>query len=407
MRLDLARRLRNLVVRPGMLLGLPFRREVRQLDVRIRDDGLLDVLVDRGAALLVAPLDLHRHLGAARRLPVDLLLLQNQRLVLLGVDLDLEEMGGRSGAGARDDLDGLAGRELSVHAGRGDADALLAAAHPEPMELRSVEELRENRRNLLPDDAGAVVGDRDPEPGGLARGRRRSSVGHRLKLDDHVGEDPGLFARVERVIDGLLDAGQQGLSRIVEAEEMAVLGEELRHGDLPLARSHLDGRNGRLGRCGGSRSAGLRTTRLTATLGQWLARWFAYTPHTNKIRGWDSSFPASVLWTMVPRFGRRRHPIAGLKPPEGPGPPARPARLPGSPPESRVKHALGDRAGNRVPLPPVLEPVLLKCDIAAPFEQAKCQARALQICGFSLRLSVAMPEFGRAETGTTTLPWRR
>src|SRR6266478_4079290 len=94
-------------------------------------------------------------------------------------------------------------------------------------------------------------------------------------------------------------------------------------GGLPLARSHLDGRNGRLGRCGGSRSAGLRTTRLAATLGQWLARWFAYTPHTNKIRGWDSSFPASVLWTMVPRFGRRRHPVEGPMPPGGPGRPGR------------------------------------------------------------------------------------
>src|SRR2546430_3080420 len=50
MRLDLARRLRHLVVRPGMLLGFPFRRQVRQLDVRIRDDRLLDVFVHRGAA---------------------------------------------------------------------------------------------------------------------------------------------------------------------------------------------------------------------------------------------------------------------------------------------------------------------------------------------------------------------
>jgi hypothetical protein len=41
---------------------------------------------------------------------------ENLRLVLLGIDLDLEEVRGRSRA-RRDDLDGLAGRELTVHAG--------------------------------------------------------------------------------------------------------------------------------------------------------------------------------------------------------------------------------------------------------------------------------------------------
>src|SRR5207253_8489159 len=124
-------------------------------------------------AVLVTPLDFRRHLGAGRRLPVGLLLLENERLVLLGVDLDLEEVGRRPRARARDDLDGLAGGELPVHAGRRDADALLAAAHAQPVKLRSVEELREDRRNLLSDDAGAVVGDRDPEAARLARGGRR------------------------------------------------------------------------------------------------------------------------------------------------------------------------------------------------------------------------------------------
>src|SRR5262249_60736733 len=108
-------------------------------------------------------------LGAARRLPLDLLLLEDQRLVLLGVDLDLEEVGRRPGAGARDDLHGLAGRELAVHAGGRDADPLLAAAHAEPVELRAVEKLREDRRELLPDDAGAVVGGREAGGACLAR----------------------------------------------------------------------------------------------------------------------------------------------------------------------------------------------------------------------------------------------
>src|SRR5437899_1065222 len=275
MRLDLARRLRNPVVRPGKLLGFSLGREVRELDVRVRDDRLLDVLVDRSAALLVAALDFHRHLGAARRLPVDLLLLQNQRLVLLGVYLASAVLGGRSPARPRDDLNRLAGRELTVHPGRRDADALLAAAHAQPVEFRSVQELREDRRDLLSDDTGAVVGHGDAKAARLARGRRRATVADRLDLDDDVREDSGLFAGLERVVDGLLDAGQQGFSRIVEAEELAILCEELRDGDLPLARSHLDGGDRRSGGRDGSGRTGLRMSLLAATRCQWLARWFA------------------------------------------------------------------------------------------------------------------------------------
>src|SRR4029450_810610 len=138
-----------------MRLGLAFRRVIRQLDVRVGDDRLLDVLVDGGAALLVAALDLHGDLRPAGRFPLDLLLLENQRLVLLGVDLDFEEMRGRPRAGARDDLDGLAGRELAVHAGGRDADALLTAPHAKPAETGAVEELGEDRRGMAPGGSGA------------------------------------------------------------------------------------------------------------------------------------------------------------------------------------------------------------------------------------------------------------
>src|SRR2546426_1062814 len=171
MRLDLARRGRELLVRPGMLLRFALRGEVRQLDVRIRDDRLLDVLVDRGTPLLVPALDLHGHLGSTRGLPGDLLVLQNQRLVLLGVDLDLEVLSGRPRTGAGGDLHGLAGGELPVHARRRDAHPLLSSAHAQPMELRPIQELREYSWNLLADDAGAVVGDRNPEAVRLAHGR--------------------------------------------------------------------------------------------------------------------------------------------------------------------------------------------------------------------------------------------
>src|SRR5256886_7160654 len=187
MRLDLAWRRRELVVRPGILLRVSLRREVRQLDVRIGNNGLLDVLVDRGPPLLVTALDFHGHLGSTLGLPGDLLLLQNLRLVLLGIDLDLEVMGGRSRTGAGDDLDRLAGRELSIHAGRRDADALLSSAHAQPMELGPIQELREDRRNLLADDAGPVVGDRNPEAARLALPGSR----FRITVTDNGSGSPG------------------------------------------------------------------------------------------------------------------------------------------------------------------------------------------------------------------------
>jgi hypothetical protein len=227
------------------------RRVVDEVHVRVGDGRLLEVLVHRGAALLVAALDLEHHLGAARVLPVDLLVLEDPRLVLLGVDRDLEVVRRRPGAGARDDLHRLAGRELRVHAGRGDADALLAPAHAQPVELRAVEELGEDRRDLVPHDAGPVVGDRHAEARGLAgRRRRRPVVGHDLHPDDDVGQDAGFLGGVERVVDGFLDAREQRLARVVEAEQVAVLGEELGDRDLPLSSPHLHGGDGGL-RLGG------------------------------------------------------------------------------------------------------------------------------------------------------------
>ena len=253
MRLDLAGRGRQLLDRPRVLPGVALRGVVDERHVRIGDRDLLEELVHRGAALLVAPFDLERHLRAARMVPVDLLALEDPGLVLLGVDLDLEVVRRGPRPRARGDLHRLAGRELRVHARRGDADALLAAAHPEPVELRAVQQLGEDRRDLLADDAGPVVDDGDAEARGLA-GRHRCLVAARrdLERDDHLGQDAGLFGRVERVVHRFLDAGEQGLARIVEAEQMAVLGEELGDGDLPLARAHLGGGWGDL-RLGGRR----------------------------------------------------------------------------------------------------------------------------------------------------------
>src|SRR5207253_410897 len=79
-------------------------------------------------------------------------------------------------------------------------------------------------------------------------------------------EDPGFLAGVKRVIDALLDAGEQRLSRTVEPQEMPVLGEELGDGDLPLASPHLGGGDRRLRLQ--SRRAGLRRVQLRAALCQ-------------------------------------------------------------------------------------------------------------------------------------------
>src|SRR5438309_3759013 len=282
MRLDLAWRWRELVVRPGMLFCFSLRGEVRQLDVRIGNDGLLDVLVHRGPSLLVTALHFDGHLGPTLGFPVDLLLLQNPGFILLGIDLDLDVMSWRPRTGAGDDLDGFAGGELSIHAGCRDPDPLLSSAHAQPMELGPIQELREDPWNLLADDAGAVVGDRNPEATCLAGRGRSLPVGDGLHFDDHVREDPGFLAGVKRVIDALLDAGEQRLSRTVEPQEMPVLGEELGDGDLALASPHLDGGDRRLGLQG--RRAGLRRVQLPAARCQGRSRRFSHlglTPSPN------------------------------------------------------------------------------------------------------------------------------
>ena len=132
----------------------------------------------------------------------------------------------------RDDLDRLAGRQHAVHAGRADADALLPAAHPQAVEFRAVEQLAEDLGDLVFDDARSVVLHADLVAVGAGR----------FDVDPDFGQDAGLFAGVERVVDRLFDGGQQGLARIVEAEQMPVLGEELADRNIALAGGHRLGR---------------------------------------------------------------------------------------------------------------------------------------------------------------------
>src|SRR5215510_6893740 len=116
------------------------------------------------------------------------------------------------------------------------------------------DQLGEDRRNLLPDDPGAVVGNGDPKASSLARRERRPALGDGLELHGDVRKNPGFFACVERVVNGLLHAGQERLARVVKAEEMVVLGEELRDGDRALTRAHLDGGHGGPGGGAGARA---------------------------------------------------------------------------------------------------------------------------------------------------------
>src|SRR6185503_8367014 len=244
MRLDLARRFGQRFDRAPEPPRLALDGVIRERHVRVRDRDLVQVLVHRGAALLVLALHLERDLRTARPVPFDLLVLVDQRLVLLGVDLDFEVVSVGPGARARDDLHRLAGRELAVHSGRRDGNALLAAALTQAMELGAVEQLREHPGDLLAHDARAVVRDRDPEARRLARRRRRPVLRllrHDLELHLDVGEDPGLLTRIERVVHGLLHAREQRLARAVEAQQVPVLGEELGDRDLALARAHFFG----------------------------------------------------------------------------------------------------------------------------------------------------------------------
>ena len=47
-------------------------------------------------------------------------------------------------------------------------------------------------------------------------------------------EDACFFAGIEGVIDGFFDGGEQGFSRVIEAEHVPVFGEELADGDFFL-----------------------------------------------------------------------------------------------------------------------------------------------------------------------------
>ena len=129
---------------------------------------------------------------------------------------------------------------------------MLTAAHAQAMKIGPVKQLGEDRRDLLAHDAGPVVDNGNAKTIRLARRRCRAAVGNDFELDDDFRQDAGFLTSVQCIIDGFFDASEQRLAWIIEAEQMTVLGEKLRDGNLALTRAHFDGGNGFLrlgGRC--------------------------------------------------------------------------------------------------------------------------------------------------------------
>ena len=131
----------------------------------------------------------------------------------------------------RDDDDRLAGGHQSIHASRGNADSLLPSTHLQSMELGAVQQLAEDVLNLLSNNPGSVVSDRDPEAG----------LGELKNFDIDVREDASLLTGIESIVNGFLDSGQHRLSGIVESQQVTILREEFTDGYLTLTRCHLLG----------------------------------------------------------------------------------------------------------------------------------------------------------------------
>jgi hypothetical protein len=155
--------------------------------VRVGDRGQFEELVDAAAALLVLALELDRDAGAGRVLgragtrprgelacrrefssrsrcggksSVSSSTVTSARLVLVFIASSMW-CAGLLASGLGLDHHRLAGGDQAVHAGGGDADALLAARHLEAVELAAVEQAAEDVLDLLADDARAVVDDGD------------------------------------------------------------------------------------------------------------------------------------------------------------------------------------------------------------------------------------------------------
>src|SRR5690606_23128239 len=126
--------LRELLRRRQVLGALVVGIDEAQLRVRVRDRDELQELTDAALAAAVLALEVDLDARAVRLAFPVAGLVDGDRLVLRRVDADREAVRLRALARAADDAHRLAGRQLAVHAGRRDADPLLATALPQPVE---------------------------------------------------------------------------------------------------------------------------------------------------------------------------------------------------------------------------------------------------------------------------------
>ena len=77
-----------------IFLGLSLRGMIDEFYVGIGDGGLLYILVHRGTPLLVTTFEFQGHLGSSVVIPLNLLFLEDPRLVFLCIDLNLKIVGG-------------------------------------------------------------------------------------------------------------------------------------------------------------------------------------------------------------------------------------------------------------------------------------------------------------------------
>ncbi len=272
---QLRRRLLALQQRDIFLFGRLARgADERDLGVRVGDGGQFEELVDAAAPSLVLAFELdgdarargivrgrqilallrdfpHRRGQFAEPLEREVIRLfveRDLRSIRLRVHRQFDVVGVLRRLGAGLDEHGLAGRDQAVHARGRDADALLPAAHLEAVELGAVKQPPEDVFHLRADDARPVVHDGDAVAAAL--GRRGPPGLEVLDHDRDVGQNPRFLARVQRVVHGLLHRREQGLTRIVEAQQVAVLGEELGDRNVPLLARERFGGHGLLGFAG-------------------------------------------------------------------------------------------------------------------------------------------------------------
>ena len=118
------------------------------------------------------------------------------------------------------------GREVGVEHGGRDADPLLSPGLTVGVESGAIEQPREDVRDLLAEDPGPVVGDRNPQPVVPLLG----------DLDGYLGENARLFGRVDRIVHSLFHGGEERPLGVVESQDLAISLEELGDGDLALLR---------------------------------------------------------------------------------------------------------------------------------------------------------------------------